>query len=115
MNKTRLLIVEDEAIVAADLQSRLPQLGYQVAGTAASGEHALALAEQVQPDLVLMDIHLPGTMDGIETAREMRARFRLPVVFLTAYAEGATLQRAKLAEPFGYILKPFEEIGRAHV
>ena len=109
MNKPRLLIVEDETIVAADIAIRLTQLGYPVAGTATSGEEALALIERVQPDLVLMDIRLQGTMDGIATAHEMRQRHQLPVIFLTAYAEGATFQRAKLAEPFGYILKPFED------
>ncbi|MCY2989764.1 MAG: response regulator [Planctomycetota bacterium] len=109
MDKPRLLIVEDEAIVAADLELRLARLGYQVAGTAASGEQALALAEHVRPDLVLMDILLQGEMDGIQAAQELRTRLRLPVVFLTAYAERDTLQRAKLTEPLGYILKPFED------
>ncbi|MEI6673638.1 MAG: PAS domain S-box protein [Verrucomicrobiota bacterium] len=109
MNKPRLFIVEDEAIVAADIAIRLTQLGFQVAGTATSGEEALARVEQIQPDLVLMDIRLQGTMDGIATAHELRKRHQLPVIFLTAYAEGATFQRAKLAEPFGYILKPFED------
>ena len=102
------MIVEDEAIVAADLKSRLNQLGYQVSGIAASGEQALAMIEQVQPDLVLMDIRLQGVMDGIETALEIRRRFRLPAVFVTAYAGRSTLDRAKLAEPLGYILKPFD-------
>ena len=104
-----VLIVEDEAIVAASIQMRLSEMGYQVAGIAASGSGALALADQVRPDLVLMDIGLQGAMDGIETAQEMRNRFRLPVVFLTALAESSTLQRAIEAEPFGYILKPFED------
>jgi PAS domain S-box-containing protein len=108
MNKPRLLIVEDETIVAADLAIHLDQLGYQVVGTAASGEQALALAEDLRPDLVLTDIRLKGAMDGIDLAREVRVRLRLPVVFLTAYAEEATLERAKVTEPFGYILKPFE-------
>ncbi len=109
MNKPRLFIVEDEAIVAADIAIRLAQLGYEVAGTATSGEEALSLLDQIRPDLVLMDIRLQGGMDGIVAAQEVRQRFHLPVIFLTAYAEGATFQRAKLAEPFGYILKPFED------
>ena len=109
MHPPRLLIVEDEAIVVADIAIRLTQLGYTVVGTAASGEEALTLAETVRPDLVLMDIHLQGAMDGVTAAQELRTRLRLPVVFLTAYAEGNTFQRAKEAEPSGYILKPFED------
>jgi two-component system sensor histidine kinase/response regulator len=110
MNKPSLLIVEDEAIVATDLAMRLTQLGYAVVGTAANGEDALAMAAQVRPELVLMDIRLAGSMDGIETAKELRSRLRLPVVFLTAYADSATLQHAKVAEPYGYIHKPFDLI-----
>lgn len=110
INPPCLLIVEDEPIVTMDLQLRLTQLGYKVAGIAANGEHALTLAEQVRPDLVLMDIHLQGPMDGIDTALAIRTRFRLPIIFLTAYTESATWQRAKMADPFGYLLKPFEDI-----
>lgn len=108
MNKPRLLLVEDEIIVAVDLARRLDQLGYEVVGTVASGEQALALAEKVRPELALVDIRLAGAMDGIEAAKELRSRLQLPVVFLTAYADIATLQRAKMAEPYGYIRKPFE-------
>ena len=108
MNKPSLLIVEDEAIVAADLAKRLKQLGYAVVGTATNGEDALALAANVRPELVLMDIRLAGSMDGVETAKELRSRLHLPVVFLTAYADSATLQHAKVAEPYGYIRKPFD-------
>jgi PAS domain S-box-containing protein len=103
------MIVEDEAIVVTHLRIHLTQLGYQVVGTAAKGERALALAAEVRPDLVLMDIGLQGPMDGIETAIAMRRRFQIPVVFLTAHAERTLLQRAKLAEPFGYIIKPVKE------
>ena len=109
LSQPSVLIVEDEAVIAKCTQMRLVQLGYQVAGTAVSGAQAIVLAEQVGPDLVLMDIGLQGAMDGIEAARQMRDRFRLPVVFLTAYSEKATLQRAMEVEPFGYILKPFED------
>lgn len=109
MNKSRLIIVEDEAIVSADIAIRLGELGYEVVGTAAAGKEALALAEQVHPDLVLMDIHLQDAMDGIEAARELRKRLGVPVVFLTAYSETATIQRAKLVEPLGFILKPVED------
>ena len=109
MNQPRILIVEDEAVVALDLQQRLVAHGYAVVGTAATGAHAIELAGQHQPDLVLMDIRLQGPMDGITAAEEIRNRFHRPVVFLTAYSEEATLQRAKRVEPFGYILKPFED------
>lgn len=104
-----MLIVEDESIVAADIAISLAQMGYQVVGTTASGEEALILAEQQRPHLVLMDIHLQGELDGIDAALELRERFHLPVVFLSAYGEDDTFQRAKEAEPFGFILKPFED------
>lgn len=109
MTPHRILIVEDEAIVAMDIESRLAALGYVFAGRASSGARALALVEAERPDLVLMDIRLQGEMDGIEAAREIHQRFQLPVIFLTAYSEETTLERAKLAEPFGYILKPFDD------
>lgn len=109
MKKHSILIVEDEVIVSMDLSIRIRQLGYEVIGPTATGEEAIALADKHRPSLVLMDIRLQGEMDGIQAAKEIRCRFRLPVVFLTAYAENGTLQRAKLAEPLGYILKPFED------
>lgn len=105
----KILIVEDEGIVAKDLQSRLKGFGYSVPAIAASGKEALAKAAEFSPDLVLMDIRLKGEMDGIETAEKIRAVFKVPVVYSTAYADDATLERAKVTEPFGYILKPFEE------
>jgi PAS domain S-box-containing protein len=109
MNQSCILVVEDEAIVAMDIEDRLTAMGYQLGGAAASGEQALALAEAGHPDLVLMDIRLQGAMDGIVAAEEMRRRFHVPVIFLTAYSEEATLERAKLAEPYGYVLKPFND------
>jgi PAS domain S-box-containing protein len=105
----RILIVEDELIVAADIASRLDRLGYVVAGTADRGDDAVRLAGELNPALVLMDIRLQGEIDGVSAAETIRDRFRLPVVYLTAHADEATLQRAKVTEPFGYILKPFEE------
>jgi len=105
----QILVVEDEPIVAADLKVRLELLGCQVVGSVPSGEKAVALAEQRRPDLVLMDIRLEGRMDGIEAAQEIRRQWRLPVVYLTAYADDATLERAKVTEPYGYILKPFKD------
>ncbi len=109
MNKTTVLIVEDEAIVAADLAGKLGQLGYEVVGTAASGEEAVEMACRLRPDVVLMDIRLRGSMDGIEAAEAIRGRHDVPVIYLTAHSDAATLERAKLTGPFGYILKPFEE------
>ncbi|MHC1743631.1 MAG: PAS domain S-box protein [Syntrophobacteraceae bacterium] len=109
MKVTRILIVEDETIVALDIRSRLLDMGYEVAGMADRGDDALAQAASVQPDLVLMDIRLKGPMDGIEAAAEIRRRWCIPVVFLTAFSEASTLQRAKISEPFGYIIKPFED------
>lgn len=109
MSATRILVVEDEEIVAMDIEARLSLLGYEVAGSAASGERAVALVPEVRPDLVLMDIRLRGEMDGITAAGIIRHRFSLPVVFLTAHSEATTLERAKVAVPFGYILKPFED------
>jgi diguanylate cyclase (GGDEF)-like protein/PAS domain S-box-containing protein len=109
MRKVQILVVEDENIVAKDLQQRLKALGYEIPAVASSGEEAVRKAEESQPDLVLMDIRLKGNMDGVETADIMRRKFNIPVVYLTAYADNHTLQRAKITEPFGYILKPFEE------
>ena len=105
----RLLIVEDEVIVALDIEDRLAALGYQLVGHALTGEGALELTRELRPDLVLMDIRLQGDMDGIAAAAEIRRRFHVPVIFLTAYSEDETLERAKLAEPYGYILKPFDD------
>src|ERR1039458_4261799 len=114
---TRIFIVEDERIVAEDIRMTLESFGYDVAGIAASRDQALAGIRRTLPGLVLMDIVLKGSGGGGETARLVREQFDIPVVFLTAHADNATLHRAKVTEPFGYILKPFEghEIGRAHV
>ncbi len=105
----RVLIVEDESIIAKDIEVTLKGLGYRVCGTADTGPGAISLIEETQPDVILMDVLLRGELDGIEAAREIQERFRLPVVFLTAYADEATLRRAETTEPFGYILKPFDE------
>ena len=110
MSKTTILIVEDEAIVAADLANKLVQLGYEISGTTASGEEAVDLAQRLRPKLVLMDIRLGGAMDGVEAAGRIRQDCGRPVIFITAHSDRATLRRAKLTEPYGYILKPFEEL-----
>lgn len=109
MSKTQILIVEDEGIVAADIEESLKSLGYEVAAVAPSGEEALKKIEEKKPDLVLMDIILKGTMNGIEATNEIHSRFDIPVVYLTAYADEEVLERAKVTEPFGYIIKPFED------
>ena len=108
MEKKRILVVEDEKIVAADIQRRLEILGYSVVGASSSGEEAIALTEKTHPDLILMDIILKGKMNGIEAAEQIQRRFNIPVIYLTAHADEATLQIAKVTEPYGYILKPFE-------
>ncbi len=100
----RVLIVEDEGLIAHDISSRLQALGHHVVGMASTAREAIELASSAE--IVLMDIHIDGPRDGIEAAAEIRERFRIPVVFLTAYADRATLDRAKIAEPFAYIVKP---------
>ncbi len=108
MQTVHILIVEDESIVAKDIQKTLESLGYSVSSIASSGEEAIRKTEELHPDLVLMDIHLKGEMDGIEAASQIHNRFGKPVVYLTALADESTLQRAKVTEPFGYIVKPFQ-------
>lgn len=109
MKPTSVLVVEDELIIAKGIEKRLRGLGYAVAGVSASGEEAIVKATELHPDLVLMDIHLGSGMDGVEAAGEIRKQVNLPVVYLTAHSDDATLQRAKLTEPFGYLLKPYED------
>ncbi len=103
---TKILVVEDEAIVARDIERQLRKAGYDVPAVVASAEAAIEQVSQTCPDLVLMDIRLQGPIDGIEAAREIREHFKLPVIFLTAHADDETLARAKLTQPFGYIIKP---------
>ncbi len=109
MAKAKIVVVEDQRIVAKDIAKRLKDLGYLVLATVASGEEAIKKVAENQPDLVLMDIQLKGEIDGIETAEQIRTDFDIPVIYLTAYADESTLQRAKITEPFGYIVKPFDE------
>ncbi|MCE3281195.1 MAG: hypothetical protein K0S44_3386 [Bacteroidetes bacterium] len=110
MSKTNILIVEDESIVAKDIQHSLKKLGYTVVGMCSTGEDAIRTAEEMKPDLVLMDIMLKGDMSGIEAAGQIREKFNIPVIYLTAYADESTLSKAKVSEPYGYIIKPFKEI-----
>lgn len=109
MSTARVLVVEDESIIALDIQTSLQNAGYQVVSIATCAEEALNDAAVLQPDLVLMDIRLRGAMDGVETAEQIRQTWQLPVIFLTAHADENTLLRAKKTQPFGYILKPFED------
>lgn len=110
MSKTNILIVEDESIVAKDIQMSLRKLGYNVVAICSNGEDAIRAAEEHVPDLVLMDIMLKGDMSGIEAAEQIRSRFNMPIIYLTAYADESTLSKAKITEPYGYIIKPFKEI-----
>lgn len=109
MNSIYILIVEDEQLVADDLRETLEFLGYSVSDLVASGEEAILQAEVKKPNLVLMDIRLEGKMDGIEASMQIKSLFDIPVVYLTANADQATLERVKTSQPFGYILKPFDE------
>ena len=109
MTPARILIVEDDRVVARDIQQQLQQIGHEVLGMAVRGEDAIALALETRPDLVLMDIRLGGNIDGIEAANQIRRQCQIPVIFLTAYSDDETVQRASQAEPFGYLLKPFED------
>jgi len=109
MTGERILIVEDEGIVADEIKSRLLNLGYHVVGIAMTGQEAISQAFETFPDLILMDIMLKGDMDGVGAAHQIRDRMDIPVVYLTAYGDEETLQRAKVSEPFSYILKPLKE------
>ncbi|MFP5269998.1 response regulator [Coleofasciculus sp.] len=108
MIKAKILVIEDERVVALSIQNRLEALGYIITANVISAEVALTRIRQNPPDLVLMDIQLKGEMDGIEAAAQMRQQFQLPIVYLSAYNDEETLERAKFTEPYGYLLKPFE-------
>lgn len=109
MSGEKILIVEDEGIEALDMQQRLISLGYAAPDIASSGEEAVKKAEETIPDLVLMDIMLGGEVDGVMAAEQIRSRFDIPVIYITAYADEDTVRRAKITEPYGYIIKPFQE------
>lgn len=109
MTGPAIFIVEDEAIVASDIKETIIGLGYTAAGIAKSGELALEKIRDTRPDLVLMDIHLAGELDGIDTAAKVHARYDIPVIYLTAYADKILLDRAKITEPYGYVVKPYDE------
>ncbi len=103
------MIVEDDLLIATHIKSILKNLGFDVLDVVSSGEEALAKTEALRPDLILMDIRLKGKIDGIECARIIKEKFNIPFVYLTSYADEPTLERAKITEPYGYLLKPFDE------
>lgn len=109
MENKKILVVEDEGVLAMGVKKKMTSLGYTVTGMAFSGEEAIKMAGEQKPDLVLMDIKLSGKMDGVEAAQNIRQKFNIPVVYLTAYSDIETIRRAKITEPYGYILKPVEE------
>jgi DNA-binding LytR/AlgR family response regulator len=110
MDRLNIFIVEDESIVAKDIQHSLTKLGYNVVGIANNGNDAIEKIMELTPDLVLMDIMIKGPMTGIDVTEKIKEKLNVPVIFLTAYADEGTLSRAKVTEPYGYILKPFKEI-----
>ncbi len=107
---SRVLVVDDEAIITMQLEERLSAMGYTVAGMAASGDEAVDKARRLRPDIVLMDIVMPGRMNGIEAAKIITDEMDIPVVFVTSYADDAIIEKAKLVRPYGYIVKPFNEL-----
>ena len=107
--KRRILVVEDDTIIARDIAMQLIDLGYEPVGPAETGEQAIELAGLLRPELVLMDIHLASAMDGISAAQVIRDQYNLLTIFLSAFTEAGSLTRAKLAEPAGYLTKPFTE------
>lgn len=109
MTPARILVVEDNRVVARDIQRQVARIGHTVVGIAASGEQAVALAAATQPHLVLMDIHIEGSIDGIEAAQRLRARSRIGIIYVTAYADEETVRRASVTEPLGYLIKPLNE------
>lgn len=109
MSKTRILVVEDESIVAKDIQRTLEKLGYEVPATASSAASAFEKLEEVEPDLVFLDIKLKGEQDGVHIAEHIKDRYDIPVIFLTSFVDQDTIDRAKVTEPYGYLVKPFNE------
>jgi len=105
----KILIVEDDDVIARVADWRLKNLGYTVCGRATSGAEAMGLIVNAQPDLVLMDINIRGDIDGIETAKLIKKEFTIPVVYLTSHSDGPTLERAKETKPEGFIIKPFDD------
>ncbi|MFA0823590.1 MAG: response regulator [Methanomethylovorans sp.] len=110
MDEIKILIVEDENIIALNIKKKLKSFGYAVPAIVSTGEEAVKMAEIISPDLILMDIMLKGDMDGVKAAEEIKKRFSIPVIYLTAYSDDKVLDRAKVTEPYRYIVKPFKAI-----
>ena len=109
MIKRKILVVEDERLIARDIAMQLRTLGHEPLGPADTGEHAIEMAGELRPDLILMDVHLGSAMDGIDAAQAIRTQFGIATVFLSAFSGEANSARAELAKPAGYLAKPFEE------
>jgi CheY-like chemotaxis protein len=109
MEQKRIVIVEDELLQATVMKDSLEGLGYAVPAVVITNKDAITAAELIRPDLILMDIGLAGKIDGIETAKEIRERFHIPIMYVTAYADEKTMEAAKKTDPIGYLIKPFDE------
>lgn len=109
MAHEKILLVEDDDIIAKVADWRLKNLGYTVCGRAVTGAEAMELVVKEKPDLVLMDINIPGDVDGIETAKMIKDGFKIPVIYVTSHSDGSTLERAKTTHPDGFIVKPFDD------
>jgi YesN/AraC family two-component response regulator len=105
----KIQVVDDESIVAMGLEKRLTKMGFEVVGTASSGVEAIEKARELRPDLILMDIAMPGEIDGIDAADLIKSEMDIPIIFLTAYADTKLINRAKMIDPVGYIVKPYKE------
>lgn len=108
MEDIKILVVEDESIIALNIKKKLKNLGYTVPAIVSTGEEAIKMTEITFPDLILMDVMLKGDMDGVQAVEEIHKRFDVPVIYLTAYSDDEVLARAKTTKPYGYIVKPFK-------
>ncbi len=106
---TKILVVDDEAAITTHLEAKLTHYGFEVVGRASSGQEAITKAHLLRPDLILMDIVMPGKIDGIEAALQIKKELDIPIIFLTAYSDDAFIHRAQAVEPSGYIVKPFQD------
>jgi len=106
--KAKILVAENERIIAVDIKNSLQRLGFKVIALVSSGEEVLKKVKEERPDLILMDITLNGSLNGIETAEIITTNYNIPVIYLTAYGDRETIQKAKITEPYGYLIKPFD-------
>lgn len=109
MTELRIVITEDDAIIALDIERQVAAMGHTVVGVAATAEEALRIVEERQPDLVLLDIRLKGAVDGIAVAEEIQRRFSTPIIFITAYSDKSVIERARAVQPQGYLVKPIRK------